>query len=614
MPNQELPELAATVLQPGFVGTSAPDWVRRWLAEGLGGVALFARNVESPAQVAALTAQLRAERPDVIVAIDEEAGDVTRFESRDGSSRPGNLALGAIDDPELTEAVARDLGAELAAAGITLDYAPDTDVNSNPDNPVIGVRAFGAEPRLVARHSGAFIRGLQDAGVAACAKHFPGHGDTSVDSHHEVPLIDRDRAGLEACELLPFRAAIEAGVQSVMTGHLLVPAYDDEWPATLSRKIMTDLLRDELGFDGLIVTDGIEMQGVRRRYGLAGATVRALAAGVDAICVGGDHADEQTAILLRDAIVEAVRTGDLKEERLVDAARRVRDLGAWATRAQTRTGARAIADAARLNGDLTALPSPHGAPANASTPNVSTPNVSAPNVSTPNVSAPNVSAPNVFAPNVSAPNASAANVSAPNGSAANVRAANVSATNGSGANGSGANGSAVNGAKVKVKGSAVGFEAARRAVKVTVTDGAARLPIDRPAHVVEFAPPRNIAIGAETPWGVGAPLDDLLPGTTSLRLTADDLEGLADPAAPVLAGAQGRALVLVARDVHRHPWLATALARVLEARPDAIVVEMGVPVRVIGGVHIATHGATRACGLAAAEVIAGSPVPAPLAA
>src|SRR3954466_13740816 len=231
MPNSgELPQLAATVLQPGFVGTTVPDWVRRRLAEGLGGVALFARNVESPAQVAALTAQLRAERADVIVAIDEEAGDVTRFESRHGSSRPGNLALGAIDDPALTFAVARDLGAELATAGITLDYAPDADVNSNPDNPIIGVRAFGAEPQLVARHSAAFVRGLQDAGVAACAKHFPGHGDTSVDSHHAVPVIDRSRAQLEACELIPFRAAIAAGVQAVMTGHLLVPAYDRTTP------------------------------------------------------------------------------------------------------------------------------------------------------------------------------------------------------------------------------------------------------------------------------------------------------------------------------------------------------------------------------------------------
>lgn len=336
----ELPELAAAVMQPGFVGTSAPDWVRRWLGAGLGGVALFARNVESPVQVAALTAQLRAEHPDVIVAIDEEAGDVTRFESRHGSSRPGNLALGAIDDPELTEAVARDLGRDLADAGITLDYAPDADVNNNPANPVIGVRAFGADPELAARHTAAFVRGLQESGVAGCAKHFPGHGDTSVDSHHDVPLIARSRAELDAGELVPFRAAIAAGAKAVMTGHLLVPAYDPELPATLSRRILAGLLREELGFQGVIVTDAIEMQGVSRRFGLAGAAVRALAAGVDAICVGGENADEQTAIELRDAIVAAVRSGDLPEERLRDAVARVRSLAAWTTRRQTETGAR----------------------------------------------------------------------------------------------------------------------------------------------------------------------------------------------------------------------------------------------------------------------------------
>ncbi|WP_146765297.1 glycoside hydrolase family 3 N-terminal domain-containing protein, partial [Micromonospora saelicesensis] len=176
--NGHLPALAAAVLQPGFVGTTPPPWVCRWLGEGLGSVVLFARNVVDTEQVAALTATLRAERPDVIVAIDEEAGDVTRLESVHGSSRPGNFALGAVDDPELTEAVARDLGAELAAAGITLNYAPDADVNSNPANPVIGVRSFGADPVLVARHTAAWVRGLQAGGVAACAKHFPGHGDT----------------------------------------------------------------------------------------------------------------------------------------------------------------------------------------------------------------------------------------------------------------------------------------------------------------------------------------------------------------------------------------------------------------------------------------------------
>jgi beta-N-acetylhexosaminidase len=163
-----------------------------------------------------------------------------------------------------------------------------------------------------------------------------------------------------------------------------------------------------------------------------------------------------------------------------------------------------------------------------------------------------------------------------------------------------------------ITGSAVGLAAARRAVRVTVAAGGeAVLPLTGTPHVVEFAPPRNIAIGAETPWGVGAPLDDLLPGTTSVRLDADDLAGLPDPSAPVLAGAAGRGLVLVVRDVHRHPWVADAVTRTLEVRPDAVVVEMGVPETVVGGVHLATYGATRACGQAAAEILAGAGVPAP---
>jgi beta-N-acetylhexosaminidase len=157
----------------------------------------------------------------------------------------------------------------------------------------------------------------------------------------------------------------------------------------------------------------------------------------------------------------------------------------------------------------------------------------------------------------------------------------------------------------------VGLAAARRAVRVTLAEGAGTLPVATAPHVVEFAPPRNIAIGAETPWGVGAPLNQLVPGTTWVRLSAEDLAGVPDPAAPVLDGSAGRPLVLVVRDAHRHPWIAEALARTLAVRPDAIVVEMGVPVAVSGGVHVATFGATRACGQAAAELIAGTSVQAP---
>ncbi|MEU7982541.1 glycoside hydrolase family 3 protein [Micromonospora sp. NPDC049081] len=494
MNERNLAGLAATVLQPGFVGTTPPDWVCRWLADGLGAVVLFARNVVDPEQVAALTATLRAERPDVLVAIDEEAGDVTRIESGRGSSRPGNLALGAVDDPALTEEVARDLGVELADLGITLNYAPDADVNINPANPVIGVRSFGADPQLVARHTAAWVRGLQSAAVAACAKHFPGHGDTRVDSHHDLPRIAASRARLDAGELVPFRAAVAAGVQAVMTGHLLVPALDPDLPATLSPRILGDLLREELGFSGVVVTDAVEMRAVADRYGFAGTAVRALAAGADAICVGGERADEATARYLRDAIVAAVLAGELPEERLAEAAKRVGQLAEWSTAARA------------------------GRTAHAPRP---------------------------------------------------------------------------------ADGSSVGLTAARRALRVS-GDAVGRLPLTAAAHVVEFAAPHNIAIGAETPWGLGAPLADLIPGTTTVRLTEADL-----PADPTAAAA-GRPLVLVVRDLHRHPWMRAAVDRALDTRPDAVVVELGLPELVTGGLHLATHGATRAAARAAAELLTGA--------
>jgi beta-N-acetylhexosaminidase len=313
--------LAEGCLLPGFVGTRAPGWVLRRLERGLGGAVLFARNVASPEQVAALTAELHRARPDALVAIDEEGGDVTRLEAATGSSYPGNLALGAAGDPELTRAVAASMGAELAAAGIDLDLAPVADVNSNPDNPVIGVRSFGADPDLVAAQVTAFVDGLQSAGVGACVKHFPGHGDTSVDSHLGLPVVSGGAEELEAA-LHPFRAAIGAGVRAVMTAHLVVPALDTE-PATVSRAILTGLLRERLGFAGLVITDGLEMAAIRTTIGLEEGAVRAVAAGADAICVGGGLADEDAVDLLAGALADAVRAGRIGEERLAEAAARV---------------------------------------------------------------------------------------------------------------------------------------------------------------------------------------------------------------------------------------------------------------------------------------------------
>jgi beta-N-acetylhexosaminidase len=317
-----LEQLADGVLLPGFAGTAPPDWVRRRVGAGLGGVVLFARNCRSADQLAALTAALRAEREDVLVATDEEGGDVTRLDAAVGSPVPGAYALGVVDDVGLTRSVSAALASRVASVGITWTLAPVADVNSAPDNPVIGVRSYGAAPALVARHVAAAVTGTQVAGVAACAKHFPGHGDTAVDSHVGLPTVGPDLPGA----LAPFRAAVSAGVASVMTGHLLVPGHGD-LPATLNPAVVSGLLRAELGFDGLVVSDALEMGAVAGTVGLPEGAVLALLAGVDALCLGGDAMDESVADGARDAIVFAVRSGRLPEERLAEAAGRVAALG-----------------------------------------------------------------------------------------------------------------------------------------------------------------------------------------------------------------------------------------------------------------------------------------------
>jgi beta-N-acetylhexosaminidase len=355
-----LERAAAAVVFPGFAGEEPPAWVRRRLDEGLGGVCLFARNVRDPGRAQALVAALRAARDDVLVAIDEEGGDVTRLELATGSSYPGAWALGAVDDVELTERVAEGIGSDLARVGINLELAPVADVNTNPANPVIGVRAFGSDPAVVSRHVAAFVRGVQSTGVAACAKHFPGHGDTHQDSHHELPTVEPDAAAFAAA-LAPFRAAVDAGVRAVMTAHVRVPALDDV-PATLSRTLLEGVLRGELGFRGVIVTDALEMRGVADGWGMAGAAVRALAAGADALLLGS-AIDEPDVRAVHEAIVAAVRSRELAEERLHEAAARVRELGLSASspvahEVDPSVGAVAAARALLVEGDVRAGETP----------------------------------------------------------------------------------------------------------------------------------------------------------------------------------------------------------------------------------------------------------------
>ncbi|GIT79978.1 sugar hydrolase [Leifsonia sp. LS1] len=313
--------IAATLL-PGFVGTTLPDWLERRLRDGLGGVCLFGPNIVSAAQLRALTDAIYAANPDAIVAIDEEGGDVTRLHYATGSPYPGNAVLGRLADTGRTEEVARRVGAELRAVGVNLDFAPDVDINSNPDNPVIGVRSFGTSPTVVAEHGAAWVRGLQAAGVAACAKHFPGHGDTDQDSHLELPVVDRSAAELRDRELVPFRAAVEAGTRTVMTSHILLPQLDAAQPATFSTPVVDGLLRGELGFDGVVVTDALDMHGASGERGIPEAAVLALAAGCDLLCLGTENTDEQLAAIER-AVAAAIGQGRLSADRVAQAAGRV---------------------------------------------------------------------------------------------------------------------------------------------------------------------------------------------------------------------------------------------------------------------------------------------------
>jgi beta-N-acetylhexosaminidase len=320
-PAGTLTELAHACVLSSFAGTTAPDWALRRAESGLGGFVLFGANF---ADVAAVTSRLRSVAPDLLIATDEEGGDVTRLDADAGSPFPGNAALGVIDDVTLTERAAAAIGGRLLAAGVDLDLAPCADVNSNPANPVIGVRSFGADPGLVGRHVAAYVRGLQAAGVAACAKHFPGHGDTADDSHLGLPRVDAPVEVLRARELVPFESAIAAGTAAIMTSHVVLGALDPSAPATFSRAALVRLLRDELGFDGVVVTDALDM-GAVCGDGVPAAAVRSIVAGADLLCLGSHFDDASTGAVV-DALASAVHDGTLPESRLADAAARVASL------------------------------------------------------------------------------------------------------------------------------------------------------------------------------------------------------------------------------------------------------------------------------------------------
>jgi beta-N-acetylhexosaminidase len=492
-----LGRLADAVLIPPFVGRRAPGWIHNALRGGLAGVTLFGPNVHDREQLTALTASLRGAAAEPVIAIDEEGGDVTRISHQTGSEYPGNAALGSIDDVALTRAVYAALGADLAALGVNLNLAPAVDVNSEAHNPVIGTRSFGSDPALVARHAAAAVAGMQSAGVAACAKHFPGHGSTRADSHLELATVHASLRVLRARDLPPFEAAIAAGVRAIMPSHLLIPELSGELPASLSREALTELLRGELGFTGVIVSDGLEMRAVRDRYGIPEAAVQAVIAGTDLLCLGRDQ-DQLSFLAVKTALVEAAQSGRLPGERLEEAAARVDELRAWTA---AHSGAGKGQDHV-AGGD---------------------------------------------------------------------------------------------GAAPDSDGQQIGLAAARRAL---VVEGS--LPaLDNPL-VIQFVPPSNLAVGA-VPWGLRPWLADGSYREISTSTPAAELPGLV---ARLLTDGGGRSLVIVVRDAHRHPLAAQAVSRLVTARPDAVVLEMGLPAwRPAAGRYVASYGAAYSNSLAAAELL-----------
>ena len=308
----------------GFAGHSIPADLRALAREfDLGGVILFARNVESPEQVAELAreAQALAGELPLWVSVDQEGGRVARLRAP-FTIWPAMQALGRSRDDKLAARFATALAAELRAVGINLDYTPVLDLNTNPKNPAIGDRSLGDNPEDVGRLGRTIIETLQSEGIAACGKHFPGHGDTITDSHLEMPVIEHGPDRLDAVEYVPFKAAIAANVAGIMTAHILVPALDEQRPATLSPAIVRGVLREELGFEGLIFTDDLDMKAISGRMTTADAAVQAIGAGVDVLLLCGAPQEPQFAAM--EAIVHAVEDGTLPLGRVEDALSRQR--------------------------------------------------------------------------------------------------------------------------------------------------------------------------------------------------------------------------------------------------------------------------------------------------
>jgi len=314
----ELERMAGNVIVCGFDGLEAPATVHQWLAdESVAGLILFKRNIGDVAQAAALIASCRT-KPNpalpILVCVDQEGGRVARF-GEPVLTLPPVQTLAAAGDTQLTRDAATVLGRQLRAIGINLNFAPVLDVDTNPHNPVIGDRAFGRTPDVVIEHALAFADGLHGGGVLSCGKHFPGHGDTDLDSHLALPILRHDRARLEEVELRPFRAAAKR-IPSVMTAHVVFEAVDSEVPATMSPAVIGKLLREDLGFAGAVFSDDLEMKAITERHCIEEAGVLAIEAGCDLLLVCSDL---EAAARLRESLATEAGRSEAFRARLSEA-------------------------------------------------------------------------------------------------------------------------------------------------------------------------------------------------------------------------------------------------------------------------------------------------------
>ena len=334
--NMSIEEKVGQMLMPDFrtwkgknVTEMLPEIEKLVKDYHLGGVILFRENVVTTEQTATLVSdyQKAADKFGLLMTIDQEGGIVTRLQS--GTDMPGNMALGAARSEEISRKVGKAIGEELASLGINMNFAPVMDVNNNPDNPVIGVRSFGEDPQLVADMGVAYTEGLQSAGVAATAKHFPGHGDTAVDSHLGLPEVPHDKERLKEVELYPFQKGMEAGIDAIMTAHVTFPKIDDTKaiskktgeeiavPATLSHKVLTELMREEMGYDGVITTDAMNMNAIAEHFGPVDAAIRAVKAGTDIVLMPVGLQE------VAEGLVNAVENGEISEKRIESSVERI---------------------------------------------------------------------------------------------------------------------------------------------------------------------------------------------------------------------------------------------------------------------------------------------------